>query len=81
MKTPQLTIGPVMRTLKLSRTRVTQLDHELKPQRGPLGIRLYDPRRVDEVAARRRTAAEERSRGRLRVLLAGCRAAERGVSR
>jgi hypothetical protein len=68
---PKLTIGPVARELDLSVARVRQLDAELQPERGDLGVRLYDRARVDAVAARRRTAADQRDRQRLGRLLAG----------
>jgi hypothetical protein len=58
-----LTVSDAARRLGgLSRARVIQLDAELQPRRGDLGVRLYDPTRVDAFAAERRTRQEARSR-------------------
>lgn len=71
-----LTVRDVLGLLGLSRTRLRAFDGELKPTRGTANERLYDPARVDELLARRRTAAEQRARHRVGRLLAGRPTAE-----
>jgi DNA-binding transcriptional MerR regulator len=53
-----LTPTTVARRLGVSSQRVRQLDVELAPRRGDLGVRLYDAENVDRLAAIRRTRAE-----------------------
>jgi len=46
-------VGEVARMLGVSDQRVRQLDDILKPDRTATGVRLYDPARIEKVAAKR----------------------------
>lgn len=59
--TKPMTVATVGRILGRSRTAVIRQDARLRPERGPLGERLYDEERVSAELDRRVEAALEKA--------------------